>query len=136
MRSRALSRAQREACDRAPWQPEVKTASLERGTALPRKTDTGAIAQLGERVLCKHEVVGSIPSGSTIHFVHGSASRHYGLFVLGSVDPAGKRVGSSIRLALSPVGCLSGMFGALPAIAYMSGIFVARPPIGCLSANT
>ncbi len=26
---------------------------------------TGAIAQLGERVLCKHEVVGSIPSGST-----------------------------------------------------------------------
>jgi hypothetical protein len=27
---------------------------------------TGAIAQLGERVLCKHEVVGSIPSGSTI----------------------------------------------------------------------
>jgi hypothetical protein len=26
----------------------------------------GAIAQLGERVLCKHEVVGSIPTGSTI----------------------------------------------------------------------
>ena len=25
----------------------------------------GAIAQLGERVLCKHEVVGSIPSVST-----------------------------------------------------------------------
>jgi hypothetical protein len=25
----------------------------------------GAIAQLGERMLCKHEVVGSIPSGST-----------------------------------------------------------------------
>jgi hypothetical protein len=28
-------------------------------------TVPGAIAQLGERVLCKHEVVGSIPSGST-----------------------------------------------------------------------
>ena len=28
----------------------------------------GAIAQLGERVLCKHEVVGSIPSGSTTIF--------------------------------------------------------------------
>ena len=28
--------------------------------------NSGAIAQLGERVLCKHEVVGSIPSGSTI----------------------------------------------------------------------
>ncbi len=40
--------------------------SLWRGNALPRNTETGAIAQLGERVLCKHEVVGSIPSGSTI----------------------------------------------------------------------
>ena len=28
-------------------------------------SSAGAIAQLGERVLCKHEVVGSIPSGST-----------------------------------------------------------------------
>ena len=28
-------------------------------------SENGAIAQLGERVLCKHEVVGSIPSGST-----------------------------------------------------------------------
>ncbi len=28
-------------------------------------SDSGAIAQLVERVLCKHEVVGSIPSGST-----------------------------------------------------------------------
>ena len=28
----------------------------------------GAIAQLGERLLCKQEVVGSIPSGSTIPF--------------------------------------------------------------------
>ncbi len=27
--------------------------------------DFGAIAQLGERLLCKQEVVGSIPSGST-----------------------------------------------------------------------
>ena len=37
------------------------------GTALegaPGKPD-GAIAQLGERLLCKQEVVGSIPSGST-----------------------------------------------------------------------
>jgi hypothetical protein len=28
--------------------------------------EIGAIAQLGERLLCKQEVVGSIPSGSTI----------------------------------------------------------------------
>ena len=27
--------------------------------------DAGAVAQLGERVLCKQEVVGSIPSSST-----------------------------------------------------------------------
>lgn len=33
--------------------------------ALSDITGIGAIAQLGERVLCKHEVVGSIPSGST-----------------------------------------------------------------------
>ena len=32
----------------------------------PRKfAPSGAIAQLGERLLCKQEVVGSIPSGST-----------------------------------------------------------------------
>ena len=31
---------------------------------------TGAIAQLGERLLCKQEVVGSIPSGSTITFTY------------------------------------------------------------------
>ena len=34
--------------------------------ALSRTKQHGAIAQLGERVLCKHEVVGSIPSASTI----------------------------------------------------------------------
>ena len=33
----------------------------------------GAIAQLGERVLCKHEVVGSIPSGSTTSATKRSA---------------------------------------------------------------
>jgi hypothetical protein len=35
--------------------------ALHAGRAL-----AGAIAQLGERLLCKQEVVGSIPSGSTI----------------------------------------------------------------------
>jgi hypothetical protein len=34
-----------------------------------RFLNNGAIAQLGERVLCKHEVVGSIPSGSTIRTI-------------------------------------------------------------------
>ncbi len=40
-------------------------AELTRGSSL---SQDGAIAQLGERVLCKHEVVGSIPSGSTRWF--------------------------------------------------------------------
>ena len=30
-----------------------------------REAKVGAIAQLGERLLCKQDVVGSIPSGST-----------------------------------------------------------------------
>ena len=39
--------------------------STERIPNLTFSSGKGAIAQLGERVLCKHEVVGSIPSGST-----------------------------------------------------------------------
>ena len=31
----------------------------------PRIPDNGAVAQLGERLLCKQEAVGSIPSSST-----------------------------------------------------------------------
>jgi hypothetical protein len=34
----------------------------------------GAVAQLGERVLCKHEVVGSIPSSSTTPLPWGEVS--------------------------------------------------------------
>jgi hypothetical protein len=30
-----------------------------------QQQDSGAVAQLGERLLCKQEAVGSIPSGST-----------------------------------------------------------------------
>ena len=32
----------------------------------------GALAQLGERLLCKHQVIGSIPIGSTIRCANGS----------------------------------------------------------------
>ena len=51
-------------------QPRKKTKRSVPGEAQRAKTGVavptyGAIAQLGERVLCKHEVVGSIPSGST-----------------------------------------------------------------------
>jgi hypothetical protein len=38
---------------------------LECDRGLERVGRDGAIAQLGERLLCKQEVVGSIPSGST-----------------------------------------------------------------------
>ena len=39
--------------------------SSRRSSANIRLSGYGALAQLGERVLCKHEVVGSIPTGST-----------------------------------------------------------------------
>ncbi len=54
--------------DFAAGLPARSAASVTRAAAdaafLPF-AENGAIAQLGERVLCKHEVVGSIPSGST-----------------------------------------------------------------------
>ena len=36
------------------------------GPPFPFDKVSGAVAQLGERLLCKQDVVGSIPSGSTI----------------------------------------------------------------------
>ena len=41
------------------------SASRLRRSDLSLPPQQGAIAQLGERLLCKQEVVGSIPSGST-----------------------------------------------------------------------
>ena len=38
-------------------------------------TERGAVAQSGERLLCKQEVVGSIPSGSTTTLGVGCAGR-------------------------------------------------------------
>ena len=40
---------------------------LNAGLPARPASSKGVIAQLVERVLCKHEVVGSIPSGSTIY---------------------------------------------------------------------
>ena len=62
--------------ERTPDKREVGSSSLPRPTTrmpddmvtchLPSSpASEGAIAQLGERLLCKQEVVGSIPSGST-----------------------------------------------------------------------
>jgi hypothetical protein len=44
---------------------ERSRALAARATARQAGYPQGAIAQLGERLLCKQEVVGSIPSGST-----------------------------------------------------------------------
>jgi hypothetical protein len=52
-----------DCCARA----SVRQASLS--LRLESAAEQGAIAQLGERLLCKQEVVGSIPSGSTSRVV-------------------------------------------------------------------
>ena len=59
----------------AHWQITRREPAFTAGLPLPGTADEGeigkpdgAIAQLGERLLCKQEVVGSIPSGSTIPF--------------------------------------------------------------------
>ena len=66
--------------------------------------ELGAIAQLGERLLCKQEVVGSIPSGST----SGT------LFVMGQSNEtkASKRNCSSVENNSAPVIESSGLVRA------------------------
>ena len=63
-----------------------------RGSA---RSHRGAVAQLGERLLCKQEVVGSIPSSSTIQppspppRVVGGDNARYGPERSGRSDPSG-----------------------------------------------
>jgi hypothetical protein len=45
--------------------PDPPTKSQARGMRREGCRSPGAIAQLGERLLCKQEVIGSIPIGST-----------------------------------------------------------------------
>ena len=48
--------------------PPLRESARVQGWAVRRKGGPdGAVAQLGERLLCKQEVVGSIPSSSTSH---------------------------------------------------------------------
>ena len=42
-----------------------KSRAASAARAIPR-SGSGGVAQLGERLLCKQEVIGSIPFGSTI----------------------------------------------------------------------
>ena len=44
--------------------PRIPSIEINGETDANRRI-SGAVAQLGERLLCKQEVVGSIPSGST-----------------------------------------------------------------------
>ena len=44
-------------------------------TIFRRWSDEGGVAQLGERVLCKHEVIGSIPFTSTSDRSQGAGIR-------------------------------------------------------------
>src|SRR3546814_10322673 len=48
------------------WSSDVCSSDLRPTTDVARNTGFGALAQLGERLLCKHQVIGSIPIGSTI----------------------------------------------------------------------
>ena len=57
----------------------------------------GAIAQLGERLLCKQEVVGSIPSGSTSRIdARPKRNKFRAPFAFGLGRPASARVLSDI----------------------------------------
>jgi hypothetical protein len=47
------------------WPKDVEATAASSMAELWLPSPDGAIAQLGERLLCKQEVVGSIPSGST-----------------------------------------------------------------------
>lgn len=55
----------------------------------------GGIAQLGERVLCKHEVVGSIPSASTRNGLRFGTNNQIHLRLKISVFAVSANTGSS-----------------------------------------
>src|SRR3954463_4150403 len=52
--------------------PARQKVSGRRSEITPTESSNGGIAQLGERLLCKQEVVGSIPSASTINSENSS----------------------------------------------------------------
>ena len=53
----------RAALRSAPWGAALLRLTAQR--ACDVRLAYGALAQLGERLLCKHQVIGSIPIGST-----------------------------------------------------------------------
>ena len=69
----------------------MNTEGLELPTSVGDNPCHGAVAQLGERLLCKQEVVGSIPIGSILRKPY-SASR-CGLSALAGVRQVGRVMG-------------------------------------------
>jgi hypothetical protein len=58
-----------------------------------READEGAVAQLGERLLCKQEVIGSIPFSSTRKQAECRSKRRGLLLIFGS----GRNIGCSLK---------------------------------------
>ena len=56
----------RERQERTPETPAAARTGRRQGWRFGPRTKVGAVAQLGERLLCKQEVIGSIPFSSTI----------------------------------------------------------------------
>ncbi len=76
----------------------------------------GALAQLGERLLCKHQVIGSIPIGSTMYFAKRSE------LLTATRFPEMKRT----RIPVVDTG-RDGAIGALPIFDIVNGFFKSMP---------
>ena len=86
--------------------PPVSEAGTGNKLSAPRR---GAVAQLGERLLCKQEAVGSIPSGSTS--IRGQASPDRERKVDVSQGRGGEGSDPYGLTAVQSVGCRTG-FGS------------------------
>ena len=71
-----------------PDPPDQGTEVRDQGSDRP--AGSGAVAQLGERLLCKQEVVGSIPSGSTKHHLSIAVAKQRSTLVPRAEGPASR----------------------------------------------
>ena len=91
----------------------------------PKRTTYGALAQLGERLLCTQEVRGSIPLGSTTYF---EPSQQRLVFVYGPI-PWGSNPRGEMPLRNAPVARFR-HFGRAPARGLARSPANARIPLG------
>ena len=71
--------------------PPLRESARVQGWAVRWKGGPdGAVAQLGERLLCKQEVVGSIPSGSTKHHLSLAVAKQRSTLVPRAEGPASR----------------------------------------------